>query len=125
MSRAMTETSDPVRGDTTRNRLLAAAVNAFADKGFHATATRDIAAAAGMSPAALYVHHKSKEELLYLIALAGHQRTLDTMRQGIASCDDTVQQLWRVVHDFARSHARDHVTAKIVNYELAALSPST
>ena len=57
-----------------RTRLLAAAVDAFADRGFHGTTTRDIAAAAGMSPAALYVHHRSKEELLYLIAVAGHQR---------------------------------------------------
>ncbi|WP_342215837.1 TetR family transcriptional regulator [Nocardia cyriacigeorgica] len=56
----MTETTEP-RGDATRARLLEAAAAAFADKGFNATTTRDIAAAAGMSPAAVYVHHRSKE----------------------------------------------------------------
>ena len=59
-----------------RTRLLAAAVAAFAAKGFHGTTTRDISTTAGMSPAALYVHHRSKEELLHQISLAGHERTL-------------------------------------------------
>ncbi|MGW3416419.1 helix-turn-helix domain-containing protein, partial [Streptomyces sp. NPDC000888] len=44
-------------------RLLVAAVEAFAERGYHATTTRDIAGRAGMSPAALYIHYKTKEEL--------------------------------------------------------------
>jgi AcrR family transcriptional regulator len=119
----MTLPLNPSRADTSRGRLAAAAVAAFAEKGFHGTTTRDIATAAGMSPAALYVHHRSKEEMLYLITLTGHQHTLATVRAGIASSDDPVQQLHRVVHDFAGNHARDHTTARIVNYELAGLSP--
>ena len=117
----MTEASS--RAGATRARLLAAAVEAFAEKGFHGTTTRDIAAAAGMSPAALYVHHRSKEELLHLIARTGHEHTLALVRAGIASSDDPVEQLRRVVHDFAVSHARDHTRARIINYELAALDP--
>ncbi|MBL7501989.1 TetR family transcriptional regulator [Frankia sp. CNm7] len=119
----MTETSDPPRADATRARLLAAAVSTFAAKGFHATTTRDIAAAAGMSPAALYVHHRSKEELLYLIARGGHERTLARLRAGVASSSDPVEQVRRVIRDFAVFHARDHTTARVVHYELAALSP--
>jgi AcrR family transcriptional regulator len=53
---------------------LDAAVNAFAEKGFHGTTTRDIADAIGRSPAAIYVHHRSKEELLYLISKEGMSR---------------------------------------------------
>ncbi len=49
-------------------RVLLAAATAFAERGFHATTTRDIAAAAGLSPAALYVYFRSKEEVLYQIA---------------------------------------------------------
>jgi AcrR family transcriptional regulator len=118
----MTDTPDRSRAEATRERLLEAAVAAFAEKGFHGTTTRDIASAAGMSPAALYVHHKSKEELLYLISRSGHERTLALMREGIASSDDPAAQLQRVVHDFAVDHARGHTGARIVNYELAALS---
>ena len=76
-----------------------------------------------MSPAALYVHHRSKEELLYLISRSGHEHTLALMRAGVASSEDPTEQLRTVVHDFAVDHARAHTGARVVNYELAALSP--
>jgi AcrR family transcriptional regulator len=76
-----------------------------------------------MSSAALYVHHKSKEELLYLISRTGHENTLQLVRAGIASSDDPAAALRTVVHDFAVHHARGHTSARIVNYEMAALTP--
>ncbi len=105
-----------------RSRLLAAAVEAFAARGFHGTTTRDIAAAAGMSPAALYVHHRSKEELLHLISRAGHERALAVVETAVDSSPDPVAQLTRLVEDFVRHHAVSHTSARVVNYELAALS---
>ncbi|MER7282654.1 TetR family transcriptional regulator [Dactylosporangium sp. NPDC000244] len=119
----MTHNSDLPRADATRARLLDAAIEAFANKGFHGTTTRDIAAAAGMSPAALYVHHKSKEELLYLISRNGHEDTLRLVRDAIASSEVPVEALRQVIHDFAVYHAEGHTRARIVNYELAALTP--
>ncbi|HJQ06574.1 MAG TPA: TetR/AcrR family transcriptional regulator [Nocardioides sp.] len=107
----------------TRTRLLEAAIEAFAEKGFHGTTTRDIATAAGMSPAALYVHHRSKEELLHQISKEGHEDTLRLIRAAVATTPDPTEQLRRVIHDFCLHHARDHTGARIVNYELAALSP--
>lgn len=61
-------------------RLLVAAVEAFAERGYHATTTRDIAGRAGMSPAALYIHYKTKEELLHRISRIGHDKALDIVR---------------------------------------------
>jgi len=118
----MTETSDLSRAEATRSRLLAAAVQAFAEKGFHGTTTRDIASAAGMSPAALYVHHKSKEELLYLISKDGHEETLGLVRAAVEASSDPTEALRQAFHDFALHHARGHTGARVVNYELAALS---
>ncbi|WP_141012573.1 TetR/AcrR family transcriptional regulator [Nocardioides sambongensis] len=109
------------RADATRERLFTAAIEAFAAKGFHGTTTRDIAAAAGMSPAALYVHHRSKEELLHLISQRGHERTLELIRAARASAAEPVGQLRAVAAAFAEHHARAHTTARIINYELAAL----
>jgi AcrR family transcriptional regulator len=106
-----------------RSRLLAAAVESFAARGFHGTTTRDIAAAAGMSPAALYVHYKSKEDLLYLISRNGHAQTLQLVREAAGRSNDPVEQLLAVVRAFTIHHARGHTSARIVNYELAALSP--
>lgn len=115
--------SQSTNGTDARSRLVAAAVESFASKGFHGTTTRDIASAAGMSPAALYVHHKSKEHLLYLISRTGHERTLLLVKDAVASSDDPVEQLLAVVRSFTLHHARGHTSARIVNYELAALSP--
>ncbi|MEV8508767.1 TetR/AcrR family transcriptional regulator [Actinoplanes sp. NPDC051475] len=119
----MTPTSDLSRADSTRARLLEAAVTAFAAKGYHATTTRDIAAAAGMSPAALYIHHKSKEELLYLIAATGNRAVLTAMRAIAAQSDDPVTQLHEMVHSLAVNHARDHTMARVINTQLEALTP--
>ncbi|MBX6750017.1 MAG: TetR family transcriptional regulator [Micromonosporaceae bacterium] len=105
-----------------RQRLLEAAVAAFAARGFHGTSTRDIAAAAGMSPAAIYVHHESKEELLYQISRSGHEAVLDRLRAAIATAEDPAAQLVAAMRAFATHHARAHTVARIVNYELAALS---
>ncbi|MBB4933387.1 AcrR family transcriptional regulator [Lipingzhangella halophila] len=106
-----------------RTRLVLAAVEAFAAKGFHGTTTRDIAAAAGMSPAAVYVHHRSKEELLYLISRHGHESTLRLVRAAAASKEDPAERLVAVVRAFVVHHAHGHTSARIVNYELSALSP--
>ena len=120
---ADTSPGDLSRAEATRARLLRAAAEAFADKGFHGTTTRDIATAAGMSPAALYVHHRSKEELLHQISKEGHEDTLNLVRAALATTDDPAGQLRQVIHDFCVHHARGHTGARIVNYELAALSP--
>lgn len=116
-------TADELGLTGARSRLFNAAVESFAAKGFHGTTTRDIAAAAGMSPAAVYVHHRSKEELLHAISRAGHEQVLALVEAAVASSDDPVEALQRLVVDFAHHHAVHHTVARIVNYELASLSP--
>ena len=106
-----------------RTRLAAAAVDAFGARGFHGTTTRDISTTAGMSPAALYVHHRSKEELLFEIARVGHERVLALVRTSVAGSEDPVEQLARLVEDFVRDHALTHTGARVINYELSALGP--
>ena len=118
----MTEVREVTRADATRARLLDAAVAAFAEKGFHGTTTREIAAGAGVSSATLYVHHDSKEEMLYLISRAGHEHTLRLIEEAIGPDPDPLPALQRMVHAFAVNHASDHTTARVINYELSALS---
>ncbi|MEU6585658.1 TetR/AcrR family transcriptional regulator [Nocardia sp. NPDC046763] len=119
----MTESEDRSRADETRARLLDAAVAAFAERGFHGSTTRDITSIAGLSTAAIYVHHRSKEELLYQVSHSGHLDTLERMRESVAASDDPVEQLVAVIREFAIHHARAHTVARVINYELAALSP--
>ncbi|MBB3042008.1 MULTISPECIES: TetR/AcrR family transcriptional regulator [Nocardioides] len=112
----------PAPDGDARTRLARAALDAFAARGFHGTTTRDISTAAGMSPAALYVHHRSKEELLFGLSRDGHERVLELVRASVARSVDPVRQLGDLVEDFVRDHAVAHTGARVVNYELAALS---
>ena len=59
----------------TRARLLRAAADAFAERGYDGTRVADIAAAAGVSSGAMYAHFSSKADLL-AGALRTHGRRL-------------------------------------------------
>jgi len=103
-------------------RLLTGAIEAFAERGFQATTTRDIASRAGMSPAALYVHYPSKERLLFEISLHGHRAALEILTAA-DSGDSPAERLRAMVSAFTAWHAEHHTIARVVQYELAALSP--
>lgn len=104
-------------------RLLVAAVEAFAERGYHATTTRDIAGRAGMSPAALYIHYKTKEELLHRISRIGHEKALEILRPAVEGEGSPAERLSEAVRSFVRWHAGQHTTARVVQYELEALGP--
>lgn len=108
-------------GDVAR-RLLTAGVRCFASNGFHATTTRDITRAAGLSPAALYVHFASKEDVLFEITRTGHTSSLEVLRQTETGTDPP-RYLQALVARFVAWHARHHVAGRVSQYELSALTP--
>ncbi|MFG2498864.1 TetR/AcrR family transcriptional regulator [Streptomyces sp. NPDC048441] len=121
-----TEGGDQPWGEVTPDaarRLLIAAVEAFAERGYHATTTRDIAGRAGMSPAALYIHYKTKEELLHRISRIGHDKALAILRTAADAPGSAAERLSAAVRSFVRWHAVQHTTARVVQYELDALGP--
>jgi AcrR family transcriptional regulator len=122
MSASSPDTSDLSAGDATQ-RLMDAAVDAFADKGFHATSTRDIAARARMSPAGVYVHFASKQDLLFQLCRRGHVLALEVIVAARESADTPPVQLVAIVSAFARWHAEQFRTARIVQYEFLNLTP--
>jgi AcrR family transcriptional regulator len=106
------------------DRLIRAAVDAFAARGFHGTTTRDIAKRAELSPAALYVHYTSKDELLLEIMVEAHEEVLRLMREAAAEAgtDDPVERLTAITRAHVRFHAEHSTLAQVANYELPALS---
>jgi AcrR family transcriptional regulator len=64
-----TEVAPTVRGDATREALIAAAITCFARDGFRAASLRVIAASAGVNQALIGYHFQSKEGL-YLATFA-------------------------------------------------------
>lgn len=106
-----------------RTRLIQAAVESFSSKGFHATTTRDIASAAGMSQAALYVHYSSKEDVLFLICKTALAELAALLRQAQASAEDPVEQLTRTLRAYGIWHAEHCTLARVANFQLNALRP--
>ncbi|GAA1226107.1 TetR/AcrR family transcriptional regulator [Prauserella halophila] len=109
-----------VQPDAAR-RLMLAGVESFARRGYHATTTRDIAATAGMSPAALYVHFPSKAALLFTISRSGHEQVLGLAQQAIDEAGDPATAIHDLVERFTTWHAQRHTIARVVQYELEAL----
>src|SRR5512133_1994182 len=65
-----------------RVELLRSAARLFRRKGFHATSTRDIAAAVGMRSGSPFYHFKSKGALLYAVMEEG-MRSAIARQQGV------------------------------------------
>ncbi|MBE3076251.1 MAG: TetR family transcriptional regulator [Actinobacteria bacterium] len=122
MTVSIPATSRRTTGDSAQ-RLIDAAVDAFADKGFHATSTRDIAARANMSPAGVYVHFASKQDLLFQLCRRGHVLALQVVTTARKSADTPPAQLAAIVSAFASWHAEQFRTARIVQYEFPHLTP--
>ncbi|GAB3239588.1 TetR/AcrR family transcriptional regulator [Kineosporia babensis] len=113
---------DPGRSGDSARRLVEAAVEAFAERGFHATTTRDIATRVGLSPAALYVHFPSKQALLAEISIVGHEAALDLIERSVDQPGTALSRLQAVIRAFTAWHAERHRVARVVQHELEALA---
>ena len=104
-----------------RERILAAAVQLFAQYGYHAATMRDIARISGIQAASIYYHYASKQALLVEI-MDTHMRGLNANLQRIVLASTPVQQR---LHEAIASHIRLHTTYKaeffIIDTEIRAL----
>jgi len=80
--------------------LLEAALDAFADGGYHGTSVRDIAERAGVTPPVLYYHHQNKHGVLE--ALLNH--SIDHL---VSACEEAVD----APHDSVSSEFKDLIRA--------------
>ena len=104
-------------------RIMLAAADAFAQRGFHATTTRDIASRAGLSPAGVYVHFASKEVLLFELSRRGHARARDLLVAAADQAGTPTEALRAIVGGFSRWHAEHYELGRIVQFEFRHLSP--
>lgn len=106
----------------TPRAILLSAVESFASRGFRATTLRHIAEGSGLSTAALYVHFRSKEQLLFEISRRGHRAALDIVLAA-AELPAPGEALAALVYAFTRWHAEQRTTARVVQYEQSGLAP--
>ena len=104
-------------------RIMLAAADAFAEHGFPATTTRDIASRAGLSPAGVYVHFASKEVLLFELSRRGHARARDLLVDAADSAPSPSEALRSIIGGFSRWHAEHHQLGRIVQFEFRHLGP--
>ena len=107
----------------TVRRLLLAGVEAFWRDGFHASSTRDIAKRAELSPAALYVHFKAKEDLLFDVIRFVAENLLDRLREAASEGGTPTELLNRLVHAYVALPARMYKASLVANREFNSLTP--
>ena len=104
-----------------RDKILAAAVQLFAEYGYHAATMRDIAQIAGIQAASIYYHYPSKQTLLVEI-METHMRKLNANLERIVSKPHEVQQR---LYEAISNHILLHTTYKseffIIDTEIRAL----
>jgi AcrR family transcriptional regulator len=108
----------------TVRRLLLAGVEAFWRDGFYASSTRDIAKRAGLSPAALYVHFKAKEDLLYDIIRYVAEHLRDRLREAADKGGNPTELLSRLMHAYVALPARMYKASLVANREFNSLTAS-
>jgi AcrR family transcriptional regulator len=68
------------RRQQTREHLLAAAAEVFAERGFHGASLDEVAAVAGFTKGAVYSNFKNKEDLFLALFKANYDREMDAIR---------------------------------------------
>jgi TetR/AcrR family transcriptional regulator, fatty acid metabolism regulator protein len=93
-----------------RSLIADAAIEVFADKGFHQARVSDIAKRAGVADGTIYLYFKNKEDLLLSIFEQKMDELLTGLGQVLEGVEDPVERIRR----FARFHfqqVRDHRSA--------------
>ena len=106
----------------TVRRLLLAATEAFWRDGFHVSSTRDIAKRAQLSPAAVYVHFKAKEDLLFDVIRYVAEHLRDRLREAASKGGSPSELLTRLVHAYVAMPARMYKASLVANREFYSLT---
>ncbi len=107
----------------TKGRILKAAIELFATKGYAASSIRDIATLVGIEAASIYNHVSSKEELLATIITESTRDGMNSIVEAVESKNGSpIDQLRAATTAHVIYHCRHRQTAQIGWAELRALS---
>ncbi len=110
-----------LEGRPMRENILVAAVQLFAEYGYHAAPLRDIARLAGIQAASIYHHYPSKQALLVEIMETYMQRLIVSLERILLHHDNPMRRL----NEAVANHIHMHTTYKneffIIDTEIRAL----
>lgn len=112
------------RGPATREAIDGAALELFAELGYHATSMRAIAAAAGVQPAAIYHWYPSKEAILVGFQDEFMDRLTEKVVAAVGEHEDPAQRLAAAVREHVVYHGLHQREAFVTDSEIRALADS-
>lgn len=123
------KTADERDDGNRRHALLQAAAALFRQKGFAATSTRDIAAAAGMQSGSPFYHFKSKDALLLAVMEEGMRTAIARQemvgaQHGFEALSPSAQLRCRIQAHFEVLLGPGNDFIPVMLYEQRSLSPS-
>jgi AcrR family transcriptional regulator len=110
-----------LEGRPMRERILAAAVQLFAEYGYHAAPLRDIARIAGIQAASIYHHYPNKQALLVEIMETHMQRLNSQLERILREEDDPRERLYKAITNHIYLHTSNKAEFFIVDTEMRAL----
>ena len=110
----------PLEGS--KRAILEAALGLFAQNNYAATSIRDIASAAGLKPATLYAHYKSKEEMLVMLVHIGYREYHRMLREAVGNTpDDAIEKVRAWVCAHVEFHATYAMLAATISLDTHSL----
>ena len=111
--------------DERLDHLLARAARVFADKGYHPTTMRDLAAASGMSLAGMYYYVRGKDDLLALIQERCFAQVLEGAQEAVAGAASPVDRLQAFIRHHVTFFAQHMAEMKVLSQESSPKSVSS
>jgi AcrR family transcriptional regulator len=113
----------PLGGTDLQSRIADAAIELFYNRGAIATTVRDITAACGLTPGALYNHFASKEQLLYMLIRDTHLQVDEQLATAIADAEGyPAMQLAAAVRLLVAEAAGQRARSRVANREYTTLA---
>ncbi|WP_456697745.1 acetoacetate--CoA ligase [Aeromicrobium sp. P5_D10] len=106
------------------SRILAAALDAFAEKGYHGTSTRQLAERAGLSVPGIYHHYRSKQDILIDLMMVVIDELIERSRYALEEAgDDPRAQFDALVDSLLLFHMNRQEGAVLSANEMRSLTP--
>lgn len=104
-------------------RVREAALDLFAERGYHGTGIRQLAEHAGVSSATLYHYMGTKEELLVALMREALERLVG-LAERLGQTPDPLERLAALVRMHVREHAERPRETRVVDDQIAVLGES-
>jgi TetR/AcrR family transcriptional regulator, cholesterol catabolism regulator len=105
------------RPPSRRDQIVVIAKDLFADKGYAATSTRDIAEACGLLPGSLYSHFRSKAQILEMIIGPFYGRLVEEQHEVLAAGGTGADRLEAMIRRVMAWCAAHPAEIRILHYD--------